>query len=75
VVHLFDRTIAGQTLDFEQVDAATMKDRQTDSQWSILSGRAIGGAMNGKRLTPRVGIMSFKSAWENFHPESKPIDF
>ncbi len=75
LVRLYDRTIEGQVLDFEQLDATSMKDRQTGSRWSMIGGRAIDGAMKGKQLTPHVGIMSYRNAWQNFHPESKDVAY
>lgn len=75
VTHLFSRDIGGQTLDFEQVDGLTMKDHQTSSHWSMITGSATAGAMKGIRLTPHVGIMSYRKAWKNFHPDSSDIAF
>ena len=39
------------------------------------TGEAIEGELKGKRLKPRVGIMSFRKAWQNFHPDSTEVDF
>ncbi len=75
VTRLFSRVVGGRTLDFEQVDAATIRDHQSKTRWSIVGGIAIDGEMKGKRLTPHVGIMSFRKAWKNFHPDSRDVAF
>lgn len=75
VTHLFDRKLGDQVLEFSRVDAETMKDTQTDSHWMTKSGEAISGPMKGKLLEQRVGIMSFRKAWQNFFPDSQDVDF
>ncbi len=75
VARRFSRTVDGRSLDFEAVDADRMKDVQTGSLWSVAGGNAVEGPMKGKRLTPEVGIMSYRRAWMNFHPDSKDISF
>jgi hypothetical protein len=75
VTHLFERQMEGRVLNFEQVDDLTMKDQQTGSRWNRLSGTYIEGDLHGKMLKQRVGIMSFRRAWQNFHPDSQKIGF
>ncbi len=75
VTRLFEVSVDGQSLTFAQVDEKTMKDEQTKSVWKIATGEAIGGPMNGKLLKQRVGIMSYRRAWKNFHPESRDVGF
>lgn len=75
VTHLFHRRLGQQVLEFSPVDAETMKDTQTGSHWKIKSGEAISGPMKGKSLKQRVGIMSFRKAWQNFFPESQDVEF
>lgn len=73
--HLFDAKLNGQVMEFELADSRRMKDRQTGSLWKTTTGEAISGPMKGKSLRQRVGIMSFRKAWQNFHPESSDIEF
>ncbi len=73
--YLYDSTVEGRRLSFERVDEAWMRDKETDSRWEITTGRAIAGDLEGKRLEPQVGIMSYAAAWTNFHPQSQQIDF
>ena len=72
---LFDTTVDDQRLEFVQVDDETMQDTRTQSRWRISSGEAIDGPYSGTRLKQRVGIMSFRKAWHNFHPDSKDVAF
>ncbi len=74
-IHLFDPQIEGRSLNFEVVDERLMVDRQTKSQWELSSGRCVDGELKGEMLTQRVGIMSYRFAWENFHPDSKDVRF
>ncbi len=72
---LFSVKVDDRELDFKQIDDQQMQDTQTGSRWRISNGEAIGGELKGKRLTQRVGIMSFRKAWQNFHPDSKDVEF
>lgn len=71
VVCLFDRSINGKSLNFEQSENGTMVDTATKSTWNMLTGECVDGTMKGTALAQRVGIMSFANAWDNFHPDSK----
>ncbi len=73
VARLFSRSIDGKVLNFKAIDNKHMKDNQTGSVWNNSGGNAIEGEMKGQRLTPLVGIMSYRRAWMNFHPTSKDI--
>jgi hypothetical protein len=75
VTHLFDATVDGMPLDFTAIDQTTMKDQQTGSVWKIVSGQAISGPLQGTLLKQHVGIMSFRRAWMNFHPDSDDVPF
>lgn len=72
---LFEAKAGDQELDFVQLDDETMQDRQTESRWSISRGKASAGPLSGTELKQRVGIMSFRKAWQNFHPKSVDIQF
>ncbi len=75
VTHLFEPRVDGRVLDFERVNDQIMTDRQTASRWKILDGNCIKGELQGQALKQRVGIMSFRKAWQNFHPDSQNISF
>lgn len=75
VVRLFQANVQGRSLAFQQVDDETMQDDQTNSHWSISRGEALTGPLRGTQLKQRVGIMSFRRAWERFHPDSVDVSF
>jgi hypothetical protein len=60
MVHLFDRTVDGQTLTFVR-ENNEIKDKETDSRWSE-EGIALKGELKGKRLvelTPTARYFAF----------------
>lgn len=73
VVRLFSRNVDGETLDFVAIDEITIMDKQTRSRWRIDSGEATEGPLKGTRMQQKVGIMSFRTAWQDFHPDSDDI--
>lgn len=73
VTHLFEPQIDERMLQFKRLDDSTMQDSQTRSRWEILNGRCIDGPLKGKMLKQRIGIMSFRKAWQTFHPDSVDI--
>lgn len=75
VTHLFDRKVDERVLDFEFDSGLFMTDKQTNSRWDMLSGECTSGELKGRLLKQRVGIMSFRKAWQNFHPESQDVKF
>ena len=77
---LFDRQVDEQVLTFQPQEPAGSEsnkqphratDVETGSTWDLQSGTALAGSLQGKRLKPLVGIPSFISAWEVFHPNSE----
>ena len=75
VVRLFDPSVDGRRLDFVRINDQTMRDKETDSLWDLRRGVATEGRLAGKELKQRVGIMSYRVAWQNFHPDSSDIEF
>jgi hypothetical protein len=71
--HVFSRVVDGRPLDFVDAGEGRMKDMQTQSLWNRATGVAESGPLNEMRLEQRVGIVSFKRAWNGFHPESRPV--
>jgi Protein of unknown function (DUF3179) len=71
VCHLFDRVVDDQVLQFSSRNETTMTDDMTGTVWTILDGEAVEGPLKGTLLKQRVGIMSFRRAWQSFHPDSK----
>jgi hypothetical protein len=65
----YDRRIDGRTLTFRSTEGKLL-DEQTGTQWDPSSGKAIAGPLKGDSLTRRIGVMSYRRAWQDFHPES-----
>lgn len=73
--YLFESKVGEHKLVFEPVDDKRMRDLQTGSLWDRTSGQAIEGELKEARLTQRFGMMSYASAWMNFHPKSVTLEF
>ena len=73
---MYDRNVDGKTLSFEASgglkDAALiMRDRETDSWWSIMTSEAIGGSLDGEALEklPVSEKLSY-GEWRQRHPDT-----
>lgn len=73
---VYGRTVGDKTLEFEASGALmsaslVMRDRQTDSWWSIMTSDAIGGPLEGADLRElSVGEKTTWGAWRERHPDS-----
>jgi len=73
---VYDRNYEGKTLNFEASGglmnaSLVMRDQQTDSYWSIMSGKAEGGELNGTALVELP--LSEKMTWAEWfakHPDT-----
>jgi hypothetical protein len=73
---VYGRSNAGQELNFEASGALesaslVMRDRETDSWWSLMSSKAIGGELDGSRMEEMAG--SEKAQWLDWvsrHPDT-----
>jgi hypothetical protein len=70
---LFSRRLGWTTLSFEQGADGLLRDQQTRSVWSPLTGMAVDGRRKGKQLVPHVGIMSYTKRWKGLNPASQPV--
>lgn len=66
---VYSRAVDGQILNFDFVDGKVI-DRETKTEWDILTGRATSSPTEAKRLTQLPGIVSDHHAWHIFHPET-----
>jgi hypothetical protein len=72
---IFDRTLDGELLTFtEGPESREMTDDQTGSVWSKLSGIAVSGSMEGRRLKPVLFFNSFWFAWSDFYPNTEVFE-
>ena len=73
---VYDRNVNGKELSFEAsgalLDASlVMRDRETDSWWSIMTSTSIGGDLNETRLSELpVGEKSTWKDWVGAHPDT-----
>lgn len=72
---VFDRVLDEQTIAFEEAyTEGYLVDRATGSQWDPWTGEATSGALKGASLSTRYGIISYRSAWALFYPETEIVD-
>jgi hypothetical protein len=69
VARLYSRKIDNRTYTFTHKDNRLV-DQETNSEWNPSTGAAVSGPSKGKVLPQQVVIVSYKSPWESFHPES-----
>jgi hypothetical protein len=73
---VYSRDYAGKTLDFEasgglMQSSLVMQDKQTDTYWSIMTGGAVGGSLEGTDLIELP--VSKKAQWKDWlaeHPDT-----
>ena len=76
---MYDRKIGEHTLNFEASGALmkaslVMRDRETDSWWSIMTSDAIGGELVGAELDELpVGRKTTWRAWVEEHPHTQVL--
>lgn len=73
---VYGRDVAGRTLELEasgalKDSALVMRDRETDSWWSLMASRAIGGPLEGTELPELpVGEKTTWGDWVSRHPDT-----
>ncbi|MCP4203166.1 MAG: DUF3179 domain-containing protein [bacterium] len=73
---VYDRDVSSKTLNFEASGALmnaslVMRDRETDSWWSIMTSSAIGGELDGAELDELpVGEKTTWRDWRERYPET-----
>ena len=73
---VYDRQYGDKTLNFEPSggllnSSLVMRDQETDSWWSIMSGTAIGGEEKGTQLKElRLGEKTTWAQWVHRHPDT-----
>ncbi len=68
------RRVGDRVLRFEDAggegDARRIRDLETGSTWSPLTGEALSGKLAGERLTAITGIPSYAYGWRTYFPRS-----
>ena len=69
----FRREVDGQMLTFApgEGDTGTFIDAETGSIWTALTGAAVSGPLQGKRLERIPGTSSFWFGWKDFYPDTQ----
>lgn len=70
-ITIFDRTVDGELLTFSKGDETRDMTNNTGTVWSKLSGIAVGGPVEGRRLKPVLFFNSFWFAWSDFCPNTE----
>ncbi|MFQ6112247.1 MAG: DUF3179 domain-containing (seleno)protein, partial [Nitrospinota bacterium] len=67
---VFDRRLEGRTLSFlpQPNDENLMADRETESIWGRLTGKALEGPLKGKALRQVPATSSFWFGWRDYYP-------
>lgn len=71
----YDPTVDGRVLSFEwregaEGSAAALRDIETGSVWSVLTGEALSGELAGRRLDVLTGFAVFWFAWSDYFPDT-----
>lgn len=67
---LYERTLDGRTLTFEQSKEGALRDVETGSTWNVF-GRATDGSLKGAQLERAFANPHFWFAWAAFRPETR----
>lgn len=73
-VRVFRALVNGRELDFAARPVDRMTDRETGTQWDPATGEALEGTLLGSQLDRVSGTMSYRAAWEAFHPDETVLD-
>jgi hypothetical protein len=67
---VFERRTGDRELTFRW-QANQLTDEQTSSIWDPITGIAIKGPLEGRRLASVAGVVSLDTVWRSFHPGSE----
>lgn len=71
---VFSRQVGQQMLNFELVPSSEetlLRDRETSTLWSGLTGKAIEGKLGSRELTPVRHMISYWFAWVGYNPHTR----
>lgn len=72
---IFERAVDGRSLTFEFVEPAKgdviVRDRETGTRWSGLTGEALTGPLAGSTLQPLPAFYAFWFSWTDFFLEAE----
>ncbi len=72
---MYVREVEGQVLEFGVSgklyrNGLIIYDRQSDSEWSHITGVAINGPFDGRQLEPVPSVMAAWAHWKDAHPDT-----
>ncbi|MBI2911452.1 MAG: DUF3179 domain-containing protein [Chloroflexi bacterium] len=71
----FERRVAGQTLTFDEAGRRAaqllVRDRETATLWSGVTGQALEGPLAGQQLTRVPSHYAFWFGWHDFYPDTE----
>lgn len=73
-VRVFDRRVGDRLLKFELVrrgQEVALRDRETSTIWSLLTGAALEGSLTGAQLLPVQHGVNYWFAWANYRPGTR----
>ncbi len=75
---VYDRVLDGRVLTFEvhkgvYKNGLVLRDKQTQSTWSQMDGKAIMGPLQGRTLTRIPSVRTSWSNWETLHPTTRVL--
>lgn len=69
-VRVFSRRLGERTLTFLLASEDRIGDRETGSQWDLMTGRAQSGPLAGQTLTPVIATSALWYAWKTYRPDT-----
>jgi hypothetical protein len=69
---VFDRTVDGRAMEFflkPGIAPLRLVDSETGSEWDF-SGKAVGGALSGRRLRRLPALSDYWFDWKAYHPDT-----
>ncbi len=79
IAAVYDRRIAGRTLTFVNSgalwrDTLVIQDRETGTLWTVATGRALYGPLEGECLHPIPAVLATSRAWSEAYPDARYLD-
>lgn len=56
------------------MNVLVMYDRETNSLWSQILGKAVDGPLNGTQLTPLAAMQTTWAQWKALHPDTRALE-
>jgi hypothetical protein len=67
---VFERTVEGRALSLTLTDGEELVDAETGTRWNPVSGEAVSGPLQGKKLQSLISTYSVWFAWEHYRPDT-----